>query len=209
VNLKNSKKTNEMADTGNTSDMERAVALIKAGEVVAVATDTVFGLVCDPRTQSAVDKIFALKGRDFSKPLQVLAGDAEQAAGLIEIPDHAQVLAEEWPGALTIVAKSKVQLADRIGKDGTLGVRVPTGSTITRLLEAFGPLAATSANPSGQPPATTRAQVQTYFGDAVALVLGDDAEVVGGSASKVVDVTREPHVVLRQATNPNARTTRS
>ncbi|MFO0704748.1 MAG: L-threonylcarbamoyladenylate synthase [Candidatus Andersenbacteria bacterium] len=189
--------------------LERAVSLLQSGEVLAVATDTVFGLMCDPCNQAAVDKIFTLKGRDFTKPLQVLAVDRKQAQDLIEIPEHAVELTHEWPGALTLVAKAKVQLAKRVGKENTLGVRVPTGATITALLQAFGPVAATSANPSGQSPATTKAQVAAYFGDTIPLILGEDREVASGSASKVVDVTHQPHVVLRQPSNPNARTTRS
>jgi len=198
VNSKNSKKISE------------AVELLRAGDVLAVATDTVYGLICDPRNQAAVDKIFTLKGRDFTKPLQVLVADSVQARELIEIPEHAEELTREWPGPLTLVAKARVQLANRVGKNNTIGVRVPDAPTIVALLKQFGPLAATSANPSGQPPATTAAQVRGYFDEGfIPLVLGEDAEISVGTASRVVDVTAYPHVVLRQATKPNAGTTRS
>lgn len=192
MNSKNSKKS---------SELERAVALLMSGQVLAIATETVYGLMCDPRNQAAVDTIFELKGRDFAKPLQVLVADAEQAAKTIEIPDHAQELTKKWPGPLTMVAKAHINLAKRVGTStesgSTIGVRVPDAVTIRALLKLFGPLAATSANPSGQLPATTKVQVEKYFGSAIRMILGDDGEIKSGVASRVVDVTRYPHQILR------------
>lgn len=178
--------------------MEDAVELLRGGAVLGVATDTVYGLVCDPRNQEAVNKLFALKGREFAKPLQVLVPSREVASTLINIPEHARSLTKAWPGPLTLVAKARVVLADRVGKEGTLGVRVTDAPTLVTLLKNFGPLAATSANPSGQPPATKRTQVRAYFNEKfLPLILGQDSEIKIGKSSRVVDVTRFPHVVLR------------
>ena len=188
------------------ADVTRVVEMLRRGSVVAVATDTVFGLVCDPNNQKAVNQIFKLKGRNTSKPLQVLAADMNVARQLVDLPEHAERLVKEWPGPLTLVAHARARPAKGVGMPAStterakLGVRVPQGGTIQQLLHKFGPLAATSANPSSQKPAITRAQVRQYFStEQVPIIIGDDNEVTVMAASRVVDVTRLPHLTLRRA----------
>ena len=180
-----------------------AAAALRRGEVVAVATDTVFGLVCDPRNPQAVRNVFELKGRGVSKPLQVLAATVEQAHALISLPSYARRLTKHWPGALTIVGRAKVQLAPGVGvcehgSTTTLGVRVPSSPTVLQLLLAFGPLAATSANRSGQHEALRAADVRRTFRVGLAAILGSDREVSSGVSSTVIDVTGVEPSVLRQ-----------
>ncbi|MFO0702383.1 MAG: L-threonylcarbamoyladenylate synthase [Candidatus Andersenbacteria bacterium] len=184
------------------AELEHATQALRRGEVVAVATDTVYGLVCDPRNPAAVRQVFELKGRGYDKPLQVLAATVEQAHALIGLPASAKRLTKLWPGALTIVGQAKVQFAPGVGAEmrgrTTLGVRVPSSPTVLKLLLAFGPLAATSANHSGRPEALRAADVRRTFRTGLAGILGNDREVMVRVGSTVVDVTGAAPKMLRQ-----------
>jgi L-threonylcarbamoyladenylate synthase len=186
------------------SPISTAVAALKRGEVIALATDTVYGLVCDPQSTEAVKHLFDLKGRSERKPLQLLAQSAEQARSLIEIPAQAESLTAHWPGALTLIGVAKKKFAAGVGtsvdgKTTTLGVRVPSNAIAQSLLAAFGsPLAATSANHSGHPDATTAVQVQQAFQKDIAVIVEADSEVISNAPSTVVDITGPRAVVLRR-----------
>src|SRR3990172_5226682 len=91
--------------------IEKAVRLLKKGEVIACATDTVYGLLADPQDASAIEKIFLLKGRSLAKPLQILVSDAKSARSLIEIPFQYHYLTKHWPGGLTVIGKRKLSTA--------------------------------------------------------------------------------------------------
>lgn len=184
--------------------LTQAVAALKRGEVLAVATDTVYGLVADPRNQAAVDHLFTLKGRARHHPLQVLAASPEQARSLITIPLRAEGLTKHWPGPLTLVSHSKQLFANGVGEKNRqhqtkLGVRVPRNSTALKLLLAFGgPLAASSANRSGQVDSISASQVRRVFPKGLGGLLEADREVQHAASSTVVDVTDTPWRILRQ-----------
>ncbi len=179
-------------------NLDAVVAELRGGNVIACATDTVYGLLADPVNPEAVQRIFTLKGRAEKKPLQILAISVDVARELIEIPKKFARLLEYWPGGLTLVGARKMTTAAGVGTSRTLGVRVPTGNTIRKLLLQFGgSLGATSANPSGQPSATQAKQVRAYFGDTLR-ILGADAEVTEAQGSTVIDITGQNIRVLRQ-----------
>lgn len=182
----------------NAIGVDDAIKKLREGYVIACATDTVYGLLVDPNNQAAVHKIFKLKGRQEKKPLQLLALSAEAARTFIEIPGRHENLLNYWPGGLTIVGRRKRPTAKGVGTAETIGIRVPSGKTIREILQKFnGPLAATSANASGQPSATTARMVNAYFGQNMPIVAAD-AEVRAGIGSTVVDITGPNIKILRK-----------
>ena len=179
--------------------IERAVAAIRAEEVVGFPTDTVYGIGVDPLSQPALGRLFELKGRPAYKPVGVLVASVDQAETVGELSGHARRLAREhWPGALTLVVAPKVILANWVGdaQQRTMGVRVPDHPVALEFLHATGPLAVTSANRSGGREALSDVEARAVFGDQVAAYLPGVAP--GGEASTVVDATGEKLVILRE-----------
>jgi L-threonylcarbamoyladenylate synthase len=173
-------------------ELDAAVAALEAGGIVAIPTDTVYGLACDPRCPGATDALFALKNRPSTLELPVLVADVGHAnalAGPDGLPPVAGRLARAfWPGSLTIVVQRRVGVDWDLGGDGrTIGLRCPAHPIARRLCERVGSLATTSANRHGQPPITTAAALATEFGDAVAAVV--DGGVCDAVPSTVVAVT--------------------
>lgn len=179
--------------------IEAAVVAIRAGEVIGLPTDTVYGIGADPLDVGAVSRLFELKGRPEHKPVGLLVASVAQARQIGEIDDMAAALAGRyWPGALTLVVRPKVVLADWVG-DGTLrtvGIRVPDHPVAVDLLAKTGPLAVTSANRSGGEEAMSDREARAIFGDGVAVYL--EGTSPGGEASTVVDATGAELIVLRQ-----------
>lgn len=171
-----------------------AVDHLRAGGVVAVATETFFGLCADARKASAIETVFALKGREGAKACAVIIPNAPSAydhwAPLVrEIPPLARRLADRfWPGPLTIALPAREDVHPLLRYRGTIAVRVPAASPALELARAFGgPLTATSANLSGSPSALTDDDVRGYFeGRGGLMILGGRAP--GGMPSTVVEI---------------------
>ena len=179
--------------------IEEAVAAIRAGKVVGLPTDTVYGIGVDPFNHEAVALLFELKGRLEHKPVGVLVADPEQAMEIGEIGEQARRLAaRHWPGALTLVVRPKVVMASWVGDEQseTIGIRVPDQSVALQLLRETGPLAVTSANLSGGEETKSDVEAREIFGDRVAVYLEGGAP--GGQASTVIDASGGRLVVLRQ-----------
>jgi tRNA threonylcarbamoyl adenosine modification protein (Sua5/YciO/YrdC/YwlC family) len=179
--------------------IERAVEAIRAGDVVGVPTDTVYGIGADPLNEGAVAKLFELKGRPEHKPIGLLVAGLEQAREIGEIEGIAAELARaHWPGALTLVVTPKVILAEWVGdaQATTVGLRVPDHPLLLELLAEVGPLAVTSANEAGEAETISDVEARAVFGDRVAVYLEGTAP--GGEASTVVDVSGAHPVVLRR-----------
>ncbi|MDQ3679137.1 MAG: L-threonylcarbamoyladenylate synthase [Actinomycetota bacterium] len=172
---------------------------LAAGQVVALPTDTVYGLAVDPFLTGATDLLFALKGRPREVHLPVLVADEEQALELTTgVPEIARrLMATFWPGALTLVLPRRRDLvADLGGDQTTVGVRCPAHPVPTAVCRLTGPLATTSANRHGEPPLPTATDVVATFGDGVSLVL--DGGRCTGLPSTVVDCTgRQPELLRR------------
>jgi tRNA threonylcarbamoyl adenosine modification protein (Sua5/YciO/YrdC/YwlC family) len=176
-----------------------AIEAVRTGEVVGLPTDTVYGIGVDPLNESAVARLFDLKGRPEHKPVGLLVAGLAQARMVGEIEGLAEQLAiAHWPGALTLVVTPRVILANWVGdtQRHTVGIRVPDHALALELLEACGPLAVTSANRSGGVEATDDSEARAIFGDEVAVYLPGTAP--GGEASTVVDATGARLAILRQ-----------
>ncbi len=167
--------------------LERAVEELQRGAVVVVPTDTIYGLAALPENPDAVQWVFELKRRPDHKPLPILAATTYALEGIVEIDSAAAALAERfWPGPLTMVLPRAEGFDHDLGAgpSSTVAVRVPAHEVALSLLEHAGPLAVTSANLSGEPPATTVAEARAAFGDAIPVYL--DGGTCSGGASTVV-----------------------
>jgi L-threonylcarbamoyladenylate synthase len=193
------------------TEIDRAVALLRAGELVAFPTETVYGLGADARKDSAIAKIFAAKGRPVDHPVIVHIPDASHMAQwAVDIPPAAHRLAEAWwPGPLTIILRRhpEVSLALTGGQD-TIGLRVPNHPLALALLQAFdGGIAAPSANRFGRISPTTAAAVREELGEVVPLIIdGGDCHV--GIESTIVDLTSGSPKILRPGMITQADLTR-
>ena len=177
-----------------------AVELLRAGRIVAIPTDTVYGIAADLALPDAIERLFAAKRRPPEKAVAVLLADAAQAWSLGVPSPAARLLAERfWPGGLTLVlpVRPDVTLPGVLAAGTpTIGVRVPDHAAPRALAAALGPLPTTSANLSGQPDARDAAEVAATLGEAIALVI-DGGPIRGGPASTVVDCTTDRPAILR------------
>ena len=167
-----------------------AVDLLRSGAIVAIPTDTVYGIAADLALPDAIERLFAAKRRPPEKAVAVLLADAEQAATLGNLGPAATALARRfWPGGLTLVlpVRPGVRLPLVLAAGApTIGVRVPDHPCPRALAAALGPIPTTSANLSGEPDARDAREVAVLLGDAIALVV-DGGPIQGGPASTVVD----------------------
>jgi L-threonylcarbamoyladenylate synthase len=181
-------------------DIERAVAVLRSGGLVAFPTETVYGLGADASNPAAVKKIFAVKGRPDNHPVIVNVADAVQGANwAAEIPEAARTLAKKfWPGPLTLILRRARGVSDVVtcGQD-TVALRVPKHPVAEHLLGLFGGgIAAPSANRFGRVSATTAEHVRREFGTAVECVLDGGAADVG-IESTIVDLSGAAPRLLR------------
>lgn len=181
-------------------EIERAVAVLREGGLVAFPTETVYGLGADASNPEAVKRIFAVKERPATHPVIVHVADAVQAANWArEIPPPARKLARKfWPGPLTLILKRAPGVSDVVtGGQETVALRVPSHPVAEQLLARFGGgVAAPSANRHGRVSATTAQHVRDEFGAAVACVL-DGGEAPVGIESTIVDVSGDRPALLR------------
>jgi L-threonylcarbamoyladenylate synthase len=182
------------------ANLQAAIAALRAGEVVGLPTETVYGLAADARNTAAVAKIFALKGRPADHPLIVHIADAASLPDWAsEVPDSALGLAKAfWPGPLTLIVRKRDDVPAAVtGGQDTVGLRCPAHPMALELLRGFGGgLAAPSANRFGHVSPTSAAHVREEFGEAVAIVLdGGDCEV--GIESTIVDLSGTLPRILR------------
>jgi len=180
-----------------TDAVERAVAILRGGGLVAFPTETVYGLGADATNAEAVGRIFTAKGRPADRPLTVLLGPSADPAPWVHWTEGAARLAERfWPGPLTLVLPLRRSLPDAVTATGsTLGLRVPDHPVAIELLERFGGgIAAPSANRSGQLSPTSADHVRQDLGDRVDLVL-DGGPCAVGLESTVLSLVAAPTVL--------------
>jgi len=179
--------------------LQAAVVELTGGRVVGIPTDTVYGLAVDPFRPGSTQCLFSAKDRPHGVALPVLVADLDQAETLTgAMRSGARSLATRWwPGGLTLVVPRPAGLAVDLGGDGTtVGLRCPAHPVPVALCRAVGPLATTSANRHGQPPATTAPGLARALGDSVRLIL--DGGRCAGSPSTVVDCTGPDITCLRE-----------
>jgi L-threonylcarbamoyladenylate synthase len=182
-----------------TQGLERAVATVRRGELIVLPTDTVYGIGADAFTPSAVAALLKAKGRGPDMPVPVLVGSPATVDGLApNVPALGRELLEAfWPGALTVVVRHAPSLGWDLGDTrGTVALRMPLHPVAIELLRETGPMAVSSANRSGQLPATTVDEARQQLGDAVTIYLdgGPAGEPV---PSSIVDLTGDVPVLLR------------
>jgi L-threonylcarbamoyladenylate synthase len=175
-----------------------AADAVRRGEVVVLPTDTVYGVGADAFDRAAVQAVLDAKGRGRDMPPPVLIGHPRVLDGLAyDVPAYARRLVDAfWPGGLTLVCRAQPSLDWGLGEDGTVAVRMPLQRTALAVLDRTGPMAVTSANRTGQPPATTCEDAEEQLGDAVSIYL-DAGTSPGGLASTIVDVTGGSPRLLR------------
>ncbi len=178
---------------------DRAISILKSGGLIAMPTDTVYGLAADPWNGEAVKRLYKVKSRSELKSISVLLhGEAAINEVAVDVPERVRSIAAKfWPGPLTIVVRRKSELPSEISATDTIGVRAPDHEFALALLKMYGPIAATSANPSGQPAATSAEQVVSSLSGMIDLIV-DGGESAGGVSSTVVDFVASPPVLLRE-----------
>jgi L-threonylcarbamoyladenylate synthase len=178
----------------------RAVALLQAGEVVALPTETVYGLAANAWNARAVEQIFLVKGRPSNNPVIVHVGNLAMAqACASEWPAAAESLAEAfWPGPLTLVLPKAAAIPDIVTANGsTVGIRWPSHPFMQAVIQRCGfPLAAPSANPAGHLSPTNAGHVLNGLGGAIRLIV-DGGQSQVGIESTVLDLTTSPPRLLR------------
>ncbi|RYE88529.1 MAG: threonylcarbamoyl-AMP synthase [Hyphomicrobiales bacterium] len=200
-----------MSGAGKPSEIEQLAGLLRAGEVVAFPTETVYGLGADATNSDAVLKIYETKGRPRFNPLIVHVADLAMAETLVDFPPLAKKLAAFWPGPLTLVLPQRPGngLSDIVtaGLD-TVGIRIPAHPLALELIRAAGrPLAGPSANPSGKLSPTTAAQVIKGFGGRVPVL--DGGPCMAGVESTILAVTGDTVIQLRAGALPRGEAERA
>ncbi|HYB48041.1 MAG TPA: L-threonylcarbamoyladenylate synthase [Streptosporangiaceae bacterium] len=182
-----------------TAGIDAAVAAARAGELIVLPTDTVYGIGADAFTPGAVTTMLAAKGRGRNMPPPGLVGTARAAAALVDdLGAFGQDLIDEfWPGALTLVFRASPTLMWDLGDTkGTVALRMPLHAVALEILKRAGPLATSSANRTGQPAATTADEAQQQLGEAVSVYL-DDGPSASQIPSTILDLTGPIPALLR------------
>jgi len=190
----------DCADPAQRSEgLAAAATALRTGELVVLPTDTVYGVGADAFHPAAVTSLLAAKGRGREMPPPVLVGTVRAASALVEdFGTYGHDLIEEfWPGGLTLVCRASRTLNWDLGDTrGTVAVRMPLHPVALELLKETGPLAVSSANRSGSPPAVTAAQAEQELGDVVSVYL-DGGPCPGDVPSTIVDLTGATPRLLR------------
>jgi len=182
---------------------EKALAALRNGEIIAVPTDTVYGIACLVNRKASIQRLFAIKKRDQLKAIPVLIGSLDQVNQVARgLQKYALTLADTfWPGALTLIVKKHGSLPEELTVYDTVGVRMPDHTWLRSLILRSGPIAATSANISGEPSLSTAEEVLRSLDGKIDLLI-DGGSCPGGIASTVVDCSTEPVKILREGGIP-------
>ncbi len=184
--------------------VQRTVDAVERGAVVAVPTDTVYGVISDAADEDAVGRLFAVKQRSADKPLGVFVRNIAMAERYTELTgEQKEMLHAYWPGRVTFIvpAASDAPFAPGIGTADTVGVRMPDFPFLQDVLDVYGkPLAQSSANLSGGEPMRRGDEIDALFAEETPspALLVDAGELPETSPSSVVDITELPPTILRQ-----------
>jgi L-threonylcarbamoyladenylate synthase len=193
--------TSAGGDHPETYSLPEAIDALNAGELVVYPTETFYAIGADPFSPAALRRLFALKGREATRLVALIAGDRDSALSLArEVPPAARRLAEMfWPGALTLILPARDGLPPEIaGADHRVGVRVSPHPIARALTRALGrPITATSANRTGEPPARTLGEARAALGDKVKVYL-EGGTLTAAAPSTIVMVTREEWSMVRE-----------
>lgn len=182
-------------------DLERAGRVFRSGGIIAYPTETFYGLCVDPFNDYAIRRLFFLKGRHEKNPVALIIADKSMLKGVArEVTEAGARLMERfWPGPLTLIFRAAPEVPQELtGFTGKIGVRVSSHPIARALSEAFkSPITATSANHSGEKPATEAGEVLGYFDGSIDILI-DGGKLSGTKGSTVVDVTGERIELIRE-----------
>ena len=176
-----------------------AVECLKSGGIVAIPTDTVYGLGADPFNADAVQRLYTLKGRPDGKPIPLVLSSVDDVYRVAQnLPDYFFHLTDRfWPGGLTIIVEAKDLLPVLTAGGHTVGVRIPNNPLLLNILQAFGgPAAITSANLSGEPPATSPQEIGEELASRIDVIV-DGGKTPGPIPSTVYDISVSPPLIRR------------
>lgn len=192
---------------GRQVGVAEAIAAVRRGDLVVIPTDTVYGIGADAFTPSAVNALLAAKGRGRDMPVPVLVGTVRAANALVEsLGAYGQELIDSfWPGPLTLIFRANRSLSWDLGDTkGTVAVRMPLHPVALDVLKETGPMAVSSANRSGAPPATTIDEAEEQLGDAVEVYL-DAGPCTDATPSTILDLTSAVPRILRKGAIPREK----
>ena len=183
------------------SAIARAAELLRRGEVIAIPTDTFYGLAANPFDPLAVDRVFTIKGREKGAPLLLLIDSVEMAEDLAsELPAQFYHLAERfWPGPLTMVVEASAKVPGAVtGETGRIGLRLPAAAIPVALVKKAGiPVTGTSANCTGERECSTAQEVDRALSGSLALIL-DSGTSAAAKPSTVISLRGDSWEILRE-----------
>ena len=181
------------------SAIRKTLDVIRSGGVVAVPTDTVYGIACSVKNSVAIQSLYQIKIRESIKAIPVLMADLNQIDLVTKsLNQNAIKLAQSfWPGALTLIVPKNESIPPNLTIHSTVGVRIPDHDWLRAIIRQTGPLAATSANISGEASPSTARQVLDQLNGCIELII-DGGECKGGFSSTVVDCSGEEIKILRE-----------
>jgi L-threonylcarbamoyladenylate synthase len=184
---------------GEPESLQSALDLLEQGQLIVFPTDTVYGVGCLAFDKRAIDRLYSVKDRAFTKAIPVLLGDvADLQKVTSQVGSVAHRLASRfWPGPLTLVVLKNPKLPGNLSPYPTVGVRMPDHPTALELLRLTGPMAVSSANLSNQPSARTAEEVLAQLGGRVPLII-DGGPTPGGVPSTVLDCSQAQPQILRE-----------
>ena len=182
--------------------INKATQYLKAGYLVAIKTETVYGLACDPSNLESIEKVYNLKKRPFYNPLIIHVNSIEMAKQIVEVNQLSKKVAEKfWPGPITLILpKRENKLIEDLSISGldTVAIRIPNSEVFLKTIEKFKkPIAAPSANISGYITSTNANHVLDSFGKNIELII-DSGKSVFGLESTILDLTTEKPIIRRQ-----------
>ena len=176
-----------------------AAQCLKSGGIIAIPTDTVYGLGADPFNADAVQRLYTIKGRPDGKPIPLVLSSVDDVHRVAQnLPDYFFHLTERfWPGGLTIIVEAKDLLPVLTAGGNTVGIRIPDNPLLLKILQAFGgPAAITSANLSGEPPATSTQEIDEELTQRIDVIV-DGGKTPGPIPSTVYDISVSPPLIRR------------
>jgi L-threonylcarbamoyladenylate synthase len=186
-------------DAPDNAAVRRAAEVLREGNVIALPTDTIWGLCSKAGNSAGIEKLYEAKGRRDEKGAPVLIGQLDQLA-LLTKPLHEKIwekLYILWPGPLTLIFEAGEETPPLLAEGGGIAVRYPGQPLCQTLARAAGPFAATSANPPGEAPFASAAEIAARFGDKISLIL-DGGSIEGGAPSTVVDLRGTSPKLIRE-----------
>ncbi|MFA5323213.1 MAG: L-threonylcarbamoyladenylate synthase [Smithella sp.] len=181
--------------------LARAVEILEGGGIIAYPTETFYGLGADATNEKAIEKIFAVKGRNFKNPVSLIIGKPDDIYPLVKnIPESAKkMMAAFWPGALTIVFQASDKISPLLtAGSGKIGLRISSHPIALKIVQQLKrPLTATSANLTGAPECSLASDVIEQIGDKIDAIV-DGGKTKGAKASTLMDITCTPPVILRE-----------